>query len=133
MEPLCSASCFARQSCFRAVFFHNTCPSMRVQNELADADNRETQRGICLHPHILHSDNEQELPMHKCYLPTTALMFPAISDAYNHTKNSKNSLIIYKWSKRVFLYLHKMGKVFTTTNTSIFLKLFKLVSFALLL
>lgn len=73
LSSLYSSSWSNRQSSIFFFFFMRLAPAREFigQNRLADTDNREAQRGICVSPQIWHPNNEQQLvePMNKHYSP----------------------------------------------------------------
>lgn len=81
------------------------------QNRLADVDNTEAQRELCLTSHILRFNHEQQLvrAMHKHYLPTTTSKYPAILVAMTVTNKPKTPLIIHHGQESVFLCSQEMS------------------------
>lgn len=106
LSSLCRASWFSRQSCFFCFFFFTRLAPAREfidQNRLADTDNTEAQRGICLSPHLLHSNSEQELvrPVHTYYYFKVSCH---ISDT------DKTTTKIHQWPESALLCSQEMGK-----------------------
>lgn len=84
------------------------------QNKLADIDNREAQRGICLCPHILHSNN-----VHQTLFSYYYFILPNYWRRQQQ-KNSKTPLLIRQRPERAFLCSQEMGQACMTTKTCSF-------------
>lgn len=114
LSSLCSSSCFSRQSSF----FTRLAPAWEFigQNRLADTDNKEAQRGICLSPRIRHPNNEQELvwPVHKHYLLTTITKYPA--NLVMLKKRRKVQATFFMHAYPISLCSQEMGEACMITN-----------------